>query len=276
MKILQGRQVRNFEEATLLAFEEAGRNDMSLDIGRLFASVMDIEKLQVEGEKSIKSAVRGRYGRNVTWSDKRYFIPVPYLHFNTEPVPQLTITVQTYLVSSIRAETKYYTHSLTLVAAINKREQLSMPMIFLWTLLKNDLGRFRVIARSGDYTTWDVPGVKGVRFPHDFLSRLSVVLNRKSVLSWLEDFGSQGRSVAPLVVGCLLGLQFMDAARALPAEEQTWDQEMIIGFLVDHLGCSLGEAREMFARAGPDLRADQKMEDVIRAVLQRAREGGTR
>lgn len=276
MKILQGRQVRNFEEAISLAFEEAGVSDMSPDIGGLLASVMDIEKLQAEGEKSTKSTLRGRYGRNVMWSDKRWFVPVPYLHFNTQPVPQLIIAVRSYLVSSIRAETKNYTHSLTLVGAINKGEQLVMPMIFLWSLRNNDVGRFRVITKSGDYTIWDVPGVKGVRFSHDFLSRLSEVLNRKSVLRWLEDFGSQGRSVAPLVVGCLLGLEFRDTPAALPAEEKTWDQEMIIGFLVDHLGCPLGEAEEMFNRAGPDLRADQKMEDVVRIVLQHAKEGRRR
>lgn len=276
MKVLQGKEVRNLEEVVLLAFQEAGKNDMSPDIASLFGSVMDIDKLQAEGEKSIKSAVRGRYGRNATWSDKWWFVPLPHLRFCTEPVPQLSIIVQPYLVSPIKAETSHRVYSFILVGSIGKSEELVMPMTFLSALLDNDLGRFRVMVKDGDHTTWEVLGAKRVRFPHDFLARLSAILNRKSVASWLEEFGCQGRSVAPLIVGCLLGLESKDAAGVLSAGKQTWNQEMMINFLVETLGCRLTEAQEMFSRAAPELRADQKWEDAIRTVLQQAKKGGSR
>jgi len=273
MKILQNRQVRTFEEARLLAFQEAGKDDMSPDITNLFAAVMDIEKLQAEGEKSIKSVVRGRYGRNATWSDRQWIIPLPHLCFYTDPAPRLIITIQPCLVAPVKVETSHRVHSLILVGSVGKSEELVMPMTFLSALQDNDLGRFRVIAKNGNYTTWEVPGAKIVRFPHDFLARLSAILTRKSVVSWLEEFGPQGRSVTPLIVGCLLGLQFKDVVRALPAGKQTWTRETMINFLVETLGCRMTEAQEMFSRAAPDLRADQGWEEAIRTVLQQANKG---
>jgi len=270
MKILQGRQVGNLKEAILLAFQEAGKNDMSPDIANLFASVMDIDKLQAEGEKSIKAVVRGRYGRNATWSDRQWIIPLPHLCFYTEPVPQLVTTIQPWLVAPVKVEASRGVHSLILVGSVAKSEELTMPMIFLSALRDNDLDRFRVIAKNGDHTIWEVPGIKRVRFPHDFLARLSAILTRKSVACWLEEFGPQGRSVTPLVVGCLLGLRSKGADGVLSAGKQTWNQEMMINFLVETLGCRLTEAQEMFSRAAPDLRADQKWEEAIRIVLQQA------
>ncbi len=63
MKILTGRWPGNREEAILLAVSETGKNDVSLDIVKLFAPVIEIHKLHEETEKSINAAVHNRYGR---------------------------------------------------------------------------------------------------------------------------------------------------------------------------------------------------------------------
>ena len=75
MKILAGRRVDNLDEATLLALQEAGKGDFSPDVTTIFASVIDADKLRAEAERSINTAVRGRYGRGARWYGRRWFIP---------------------------------------------------------------------------------------------------------------------------------------------------------------------------------------------------------
>lgn len=274
MKILTGKRVASFEKAARLAFEEAGKEDMSPDIASLFASAMDVDKVHAEGERSIKSAIHSRYGNKARWYGREWFIAVPRLRVETEAIPQLTMTVQPYLVSVGEAEADYDSHSLTLVGAIVKPEVLAMPMTFLWALLSDDLGRFRLVAKDSSFTSWEMPGTKPVELPNEFLSKLSETLKRKSVGMWLEDFGPEGRVVAPQLIGCLLGLQFMGVAQAIPTGQQGWSEEILINALVEGMDYKPAEAKEMFLRAVPNLRVDHTREEALRVVIQQAGKGG--
>jgi hypothetical protein len=112
-----------------------------------------------------------------------------------------------------------------------------------------------------------MPGFKPVQLPDDFVGRLSDILRRQSVAAWLEDFGSQGRSIRPLVVGNLLGLQSMGGAKAVPLGQQQWTYEQLLSAL-EAMAYQVREAGEMVARAMPYLRADQTLEEAIRVILQ--------
>lgn len=268
MKILQGERARNFREAAALALKESGSSDMSFEVVELLASAIDKDKFHSEAQKNIGTAIRNKYRRNPTWESKRWYIPVPLLRYDTKEVPHLTIEIRVYLVAAAEVETTDNFYSITLAGAIGKPEMLDLPMVFLYYgILRNDLARFRILARSANYSAWEVPGSKPVELPNEFLSKLSQALERQSVARWLGSFGSQSKSVLPLVVGSLLGLQFMHKAGPLPTGEQAWSRELVINSL-EGLGYSTREAEEMFLRVAPTLRAEYNLEDVIRLVLQ--------
>jgi len=275
LKILTGQRVRNLEEAVTLAFEEAGINDMSTEVADLFASALDTNRLSDEGDKSIKSTVHNKYGRKAApqYSDER-FVPIPRLGFKTEPIPQLIVTVQPYLVAPVRVPINdYSSYSLTLVGAVDRAMELAVPMIFLYAIINDDLGRFRLVAKNSSHSTWAVPDTKGVEVPNDFVRKLSQKFKQRSVTMWLEGFGSQGRTVAPQVVGSLLGLQSMGTAQPISTGQQAWSRELIINALVGSMDYKTKEADEMFTRAAPSLRADYTLEEAIRTVLQQGGKG---
>jgi len=89
---------------------------------------------------------------------------------------------------------------------------------------------------------------------------------------WLGDFGCQGTSVAPLVVGSLLGLQFQGIAQPIPVGEQTWTPEQLVSAL-EGMAYLTAEAKEIVNRTAPSLRVDLTLEEAIRLVLQQAGKG---
>lgn len=267
LKILQGEHARNFREAAALALKESGCTDMSLEVAELLTSVIDENKFHSEAQKDIRTAIRDRYRRNPTWESKHWFVPIPMLHYDTRETPHLTIEIRVYVVAVAEVETTDDYYSVTLVGPTRKPETLELPMVFLYGILRNDLGRFRILARSASYTIWEVPGSKPVELTNEFLAKLSQTLERQSVARWLGSFGAQSKRVRPLVVGSLLGLHFMDKAGPLPAGEQVWSRELVINTL-EGLGYSTKEAEEMFNRVAPALRAEYSLEHVIRLVLK--------
>ncbi len=269
MRILRGKQARNFREAAALALREAGVNDMSLEVVGLFASAIDINRFMAEAHKSIKSAVHGKYGHNATWEGKPWFIPVSHLSYKASSIPLLAIDVQTYLVSAIEVETADNYYPITLVDAMGKPVKLLLPVPFLQAILDDNLDQFEVIAKDGTHTGWSMPGFsEALRLPNDFTTKLSSVLKPKSVATWLLDFGSQGRGVAPLVVGSLLGLQFHGAVEPVPTGQQLWKRESVLDALTRMFGTA--RAKEMFEQAAPYLKANMTNEEVIRLILQEA------
>ena len=272
MKILPGRRVKNFREATELAFREAGAEDLSPSVTDLFEAA-DASKLRSEAEKDVIAAIRGRYRGNPTWDGKQWYVPIPKPGYDTRGTPHITIDVKRYIVAAGEVETADHYYPVTLIGPIGKSETLIIPIVLLQAILDDDLGRFTVLARSSGNTTWEIPGFKPVQLPDGFVGRLSDMLKRKSVATWLEEFGSQGRSIMPLIVGTLLGLQSMGAAKEVPIGQQQWTQEQLLSAL-EAMAYQVSEAREMVARAMPYLRAGQTLEEAIRVILQSEGKGG--
>jgi len=87
------------------------------------------------------------------------------------------------------------------------------------------------------------------------------------VADWLEDFGSQGHGLVPLVVGALLGLRYRSATNSLPAGQQPYSHEALIE-VITGMGYSTARAQKVLERAEPELRAGMTLEEAIRIVLR--------
>jgi hypothetical protein len=267
MKILTGSRASNQEEAVLLALQEAGIGLMSSDVVDMFASIADSTKNTAEADKVIGTAVRSRYGNKATWRSDRWFVPVPRLQFQGKDIHQLVIEVSVYLVAAAVVRTAGDSRLITVVGPVVKPEMVSIPMVFLHALLENDLGRFAMVARDAGYTTWEVPGAKPVRLPNDFVNELTTILKYQSVVSWLCQFGAQGRCVAPLVAGSLIGLAFQDSSQPVPANKEMVTTENLVSAL-EGLAYQPTEARELVSKVSSRLRADMTLEEAIRLTLQ--------
>ncbi len=272
MNILSGRQVKNFTEAAEFAFCEAGVEDMSTGILDLFSWITGVDRIDSEADKAIGAAIRSRYGNKTSWRQERWFVPVPKLHYDGTDIPQLIITVTVYLVAVVFATTADDSCWVTLAGTIGKAEKLVIPMLMLNSLMERSLGRFAIVARDAAYTAWNIPGAKPVRLPHDFVSQLSETLEFQSIVSWLLEFGVQGRYVAPLVMGNLYGLAFRDLTRPVPASRQMMNTDDLVSAL-ENMAYRTTEAREMVQRASPSLSADMTLEEAIRLVLQTGKGG---
>lgn len=158
---------------------------------------------------------------------------------------------------------------MTLVVPIVKRFTLTLPLLFFQALLDEDLERFALVARDSKGTSWEVPGGRQpVSLPHEFVSRLTEVLRRKPLVAWLDDFGYQGRNLAPLVVGALLG-QLLGGKEKAPDGQQPYTWEGLHQSL-EALGYSTRDRQRMLGWAAPDLRSDMSLEEALRVVLRHA------
>jgi len=218
MKILPGKNPANWKEAVTPALQAAGAEGMSADIIDMFTSLSNTDKTSSEAEKIIGATIRSRYGSRATWRAERWFVPVPQLSYDGKGMPQLVIEITVYLVATAAVRTPQDSRLITLAGAAAKPETLAIPMVFLHALLEKDVGRFSIVARDAVCTSWEVPGAKPVRLPNDFIIALAEMLRYQSVIAWLGEFGTQGRCVAPLVAGSLLGLSFEDSSPAGTAE----------------------------------------------------------
>jgi len=271
MKILSGKQVDNQNEAVRLALQTASVDSMDTYIIDMFETLPDNKKVNAEADKIIGSTIRNRYGNKATWRAERWFIPVPKLHYDGKDIHQLIIEVDIYLIAAAIIRTQD-SRLITLAGAVGKPETLTIPMVFLHALLEEDLGRFAMVSRDARYTTWKIPGVKPVHLPNDFVGELSQRLKWQSVVSWLEEFGSQGRYVAPLVAGSLLGLAFRNSSQSLPTNEEIVSTDDLVSAL-ESMAYRPAEAKEMVRSAAPRLRADMTLEDAIRITLQMGKGG---
>ena len=271
MKILTGKLPENQEEATLAAYSATGKKDMSPDIAILFVPVINADKLHDETEKGIRNAIHGKYGRYATWFSRRWFVPIPEPAYEAIPIPRMVFTIQMYLVAAITVQMADF-HRTTVFGEVGKPQKLAVPMCFLQAILDNDLERFELAAKDGECTAWNVPGLKQpLRLPNDFVSGLAALLRLKSVFSWLLDFGHEGRAIAPLVVGTLLGLQFRDVMAPLPIENQSFQRETVIDTLSGMFGSA--RAKEMYERSLPDLKPGMTNKEAIARVLQEEGKG---
>ena len=268
MKILPGKRVVDFDEAAIVALHDAGKDDMILDIARLFTPALDLDKLRSEAEKSINVSVHGKYGPKATWSGRQWFVPVPQPSYNSSPIPLMSFAISAYLVAAISIETPdWSSRSATLMGFLNRREKLLLPIAFLQALLDEDLGQFEVASKDGAHTGWTVPGFKEpVQLANDFVAQLSRMLRLKSVAAWLLDFGAAGKTIAPQVVGSLLGLQFHDVITPVPIGKQPYRREVVIADLTQMFGSAL--AAEMFERMAPHLKASMSNDEAITMIMK--------
>ena len=267
MKLLLGRQATNRKEAIDKVFQVTGVDGISEDILDMFTSITSGDKINSEADKIISSTIRSRYGGKATWRVERWFIPIPTLHYEGKDTPRLIIESKVYIVATADVKTQQGFHSITLVEAVGKPEILAIPMVFLHAFLEKDLGRFAVIARDAAHTQWELPGTKPVQLPNDFISKLTLMLKWQSVVDWLLEFGPQGRCVAPLVAGSLLGLAFQESTPPVPVSNQEWTTDDLVKAL-ESMAFRHGEAGEMVSRAAPRLKAGITLEEAIRLTLQ--------
>jgi hypothetical protein len=272
VKIIPGKMAENQREAIALAFREAGVQGMDADIIDMFTALSNGQRISNEADKAIGTAIRNRYGNKATWRAERWFIPVPKLHYASKDIPQLVIEVTVYLVVAASVKTQNDSRLVTLVGPVGKPETLAIPMVFLHVLLESDLGRFVIVSRDSVYTTWEVHGTKPVRIPNEFVSDLSDRLKWYSVVAWLGEFGTQGRCVASLVAGSLLGLAFQDSSQPVLASQQGFTTDDLVSAL-ESMAFRHGEAEEMVNRAIPRLKADMPLEEAIRITLQTGKGG---
>lgn len=273
MNILPGKLAENHKEATKLAFQTAGVEGTNADIIDMFTSLANDHKVSSEADKTIGASIRNRYGNKASWRAERWFVPVPELRYEGKDIPQLIIEITMYLVAAALVKTQHDSRLITLVGPVGKPEALAMPMIFLHAVLDGDLGRFNILAKSGNHTTWEILGAKPVQLPNDLVNRLAEIFTHKSVAAWLEEFASQGRSIMPLVVGSLFGLEFRGSAQTVPPEQQSWTADQLVKAL-EGMAYTSSEARELVDRVAPSLRVDYSLEEAIRLVLQQAGKGG--
>jgi hypothetical protein len=150
---------------------------------------------------------------------------------------------------------------------LDRREKLLLPISFLQAILDDDLGQFEVASRDGAHTGWTVPGFKEpVRLVNDFATQLSRMLSLKSVAAWLLDFGATGKTIAPQVVGSLLGLQFHDVITPLPVGKQPYRREAVIAELTQLFGSA--RAAEMFERGAPHLKASMTNDEAVTMIIK--------
>jgi hypothetical protein len=272
VKIIPGKMAENQREAIALAFREAGVQGMDADIIDMFTALSNDQRVSNEADKAIGTAIRNRYGNKATWRTERWFVPVPKLHYEGKDVPQLVIEVVVYLVAAAAVRTQQDSRLVTLVGTVGKPETLAIPMMFLHALIESDLGRFAIVARDSVYTTWEVPGTKPIRIPNEFVTDLSDRLKWYSVVAWLGEFGAQGRCVAPLVAGSLLGLAFQDSSQPVPVNRQGFTTEDLVSAL-ESMAFRHSEAEEMVRLAAPRLKADMMLEEAIRITLQMGKGG---
>jgi hypothetical protein len=93
------------------------------------------------------------------------------------------------------------------------------------------------------------------------------MLKWQSVVDWLLEFGPQGRCVAPLVAGSLLGLAFQESTPPGPVNNQEWTTDDLVKAL-ENMAFRHGEAGEMVSRTAPRLKAGITLEEAIRLTLQ--------
>lgn len=273
MEILTGKRVADFDGAAILALHDAGKDDMALDIARLFTSTLDLDRLRAEAEKGINASVHSRYGQRARWSGQWWFVPEPQPSYESSPVPRISFVIPVYLVAAIRIDTSdRSSRSATVVGLLKRREKLVLPISLLQAILDDDVGQFEVASKDSTHTGWTVPGFKEpVRLPNDFVAQLSRTLVG-SVLAWLLDFGSEGMAVTPEVVGSLLGLQSHNVIAPVPIGQQAYRREVVIADLTRLFGSA--QAVVMFEHQAPHLKTTMTNDEATTFIIKA--EGGSR
>lgn len=269
MKIYWNKVAMNFEEAVEVAYEAAGVGGMSMELIRLFESAMDTAELRRQAEEEMRKQIQKQVGKDASWQGTRWLVPVAKLHFEAAGPPQLEIECQPYLVgvADVRVPKDQRRYSITVVGTVGKPLYLKLPLQLLQAILDEDLERFPIVARDSHSTSWQIAAIKGpVRLPNEFMKGLTAILRRKPVADWLEEFGPQGRCLAPLVVGALIGLQLNPPQDPAP-EKKLYTYQCLHDRLAE-MGYSLRERQQFIGRATFDLKPEMTEDEALETVLR--------
>lgn len=269
MTIVKEEHINNFEEAARRAFAEARVSGMKTETAALFAVMLDRERSGQEAANIAASTIRREYGKEVfRGMEKHWLMPVPLPRYEGTEVPSLIIETSVYLVISawVRPPYKKSWH-ISIVQPWGKPQRTVLPIFFLLALLDRDEGRFPKVGKDGLWTTWQITGLKHPLRLHDgFLDKLRQIFRLKPVADWLDDFGPHGRSIAPLVVGALLGLMYRGSS-TIPTEGQGVSRQELLQKITG-LGYGFQRVQQAMEKAESDLRGTMTMDEAVETVLK--------
>jgi hypothetical protein len=263
--------IDSFEGAISVAFRQAEVKGMKSNMAHLFATMVGRRDSQDEVERLVAGAIRSHYGKETEWeTDDHWRVAVPLLRYEARGLPSLVIETRAYVVASAEVTPRWSQRSwyVTVAESLGKPETTVLPLCFLQSLLDGNEGRYRIVGKDGQWTSREVAGLKQpLRLHDEFVNELRHQFKLKPVADWIEDFGSQGHSLVPLVVGALLGLKYRSATNLLPAGQQAYSQDALIE-VITGMGYSTARAQKVLERAESELRAGMTLEEAIGIVLR--------
>ena len=275
MTILAGKQAANWEDAANLVKLESEDEEISLQTMEMFNAMVDRDKLHGEALRAIDKALYHRYpGRKPVWHGPWWYIPAPHPGFDSREAPRLEFVIPIYLVASLRVEANRNIYSLTLIEILGKPESLVLPLLFLQSLISNNLDWIKVIARRPGETIWEIPGLKPIPLSDEFLKSLKETLQRLPLVDWLRSFGDPGYKIAPLASGSMLAVLLAHRKSSpVAVEQQNCTFELLVSAL-ESMAYTVTEAQAMVQKTLPDLKPEMNLEEGLKIVLQVAGKGG--
>ena len=269
MAVLHGR-IRTREEALVVATSQAGCEGTDPRLVDLFVWWVAGEEARSSARAALNRAIHGRYGPRAPWRmEGLWVVPVPLVRYVRWGVHTLVVEVETWGVAQVTVDTDARRHQAVAVERCGKQHKVSLPLTFLAAVLDRDTERFLKAEKSGPWTGWDVPGVKGLVWLHDgFVEGLCQMLAGMSLGQWLGAFGGRGEAVAPLMVGDLMPIYLGEGARALLPAGRGWSREEVLAGPAG-LGYCRAEVEVAIqqAEASGRLRPGIPSEEPLRVVL---------
>jgi hypothetical protein len=274
MKILEGIRARSFIEAVELVRHESGVEDISLETMELFESLVDTDKFDADNKQIIGTAIRERYRSKPYWRSEWWYVPLPRLSYDARDTPQIDFEIAIYLVAKVKVETGRNYDNLTLLETLGRPQTLVLPLLLLQSLLDEELDTIRVVGRSPGHTIFEIQGIKPIPLPDEFLRQVEETLKRKPVVDWIQSFGAQGKRIAPLVAGAMLGMLFANRPQQVVLMgKRGCSQDQLITFL-ESMAYTTKESREMVNQALPYLNPEMGRKEAIKIALRVAGKGG--
>lgn len=268
MAVLTFQTADSFDRAAGLALREAGMEGVSLEAMRLVAAVVDPSRLRSSADTAVSGAVRRRWAKASFHEGQRWYIAVPWLKYDARALPTLILATQVYVVASGRATLPTGSSYPVVVAeAVGKPERQLLPLNILYLLANGSCCDYTVLEREGPWVIWNMAGFdKGVRLHSGLLDGIRRTLRRQSVDSWLRSFGPQGETVAPYVVGYLLGLLSQSGGRPVQGRQGFTNEELVAA--IKPLGYNEAEAKDIIRPALPHLAGAATLEEALQIILK--------
>jgi len=263
--------IDSFDKAIAAALAKAQVGDLRPEIVRLFNSMLDDKSSQQEVERLVANAVKGHYGKNVSWDIQDWWqVPVPSPRYEASGLPSLVIETRVFVVASVEIspQSSHRSWHIAVVELLGKPQMVVLPLFFIQALLDGNEDGYRIVGKDGPWTVREIAGLRQpLRLHDELVERLRNTLKLKPVADFLCGFGPRGVKLVPLVVGALLGLMYRSTGASLPIEQLPWSRETLIE-VVTGLGYSAARAQRVVQLAEPEFKIDMTLEEAIRIVLK--------